>query len=254
MNDIAIGIISATFVILLLIGGVAIALFRSQRQKMLHEKQLADTKYAFEAGLRQIEAEEKEKLMQWLAHELHDNIGQLLTAMHWQIQSQKISAPQNAESYRPLEIYVSEVSRELRLLSKTLNQDHLLAYGLESSLRTEIERLKSLNRFEIAENISFAGSPFARETELIVFRIFQETLQNALRHSEADRIFITVVASAAGFFMEVRDNGKGFDYDELLQAGRISGLKNIEHRAGLLGLKYEISSETDKGTSVILKK
>lgn len=254
MNDVIISIVSVTAIIFLLLIGIAFSFFRVQKQRSVQQEELAAARLNYEKELRKVETEEREAILHQLAQDLHDNIGQLLMAMHIQIQTQKTTHPETAEGYQPIEIYLGEVTQQLRLLSKTLNTDSILQNGLDGAILLQIERLKSLKRFAVEFNIQYSGSPFEKDAELIAFRIFQEIVQNILKHTKPKLVSIKLTSSDLKFVLEVKDDGPGFDYDSLLKTNKASGVRNILKRAELLGLNCEFVSEPGKGTSVILKK
>ena len=253
MNDIVLGIIVTTIVILLLVTGVVYSFFRIQQQRAKQKEELAATKLAFERELRAIETEEREKILHQLAYELHDNAGQLLVAMHMQIQTQKMLHPDLAEGYKPIEIYLGEVTQQLRLLSKTLNSDAILQNGFEGAIRLEIERLLALKTFTVTSEILVSELTLDKDAQLMIFRIFQEIIQNVLKHSHASSIEIRLKATNSIFELSVSDNGKGFDYENLFERNKASGVKNILNRAKLAGLECVYQTKPNEGTTVILK-
>ncbi len=253
MNDIVLGIIVTTIVILLLVTGVVYSFFRIQQQRAKQKEELAATKLAFERELRAIETEEREKILHQLAYELHDNAGQLLVAMHMQIQTQKMLHPDLAEGYKPIEIYLGEVTQQLRLLSKTLNSDAILQNGFEGAIRLEIERLIALKTFTVKSEILVLDLSLDKDAQLMIFRIFQEIIQNVLKHSHATTIEIRLKATNSHFELSVSDNGSGFDYENLFEQNKASGVKNILNRAKLAGLECIYQTKPNEGTTVILK-
>lgn len=254
MNDIILSIVAATLLILLLIAGIAITFFISSRQRMRQERILVETKLDFERELRQVETEVSEHIMNQFANELHDNIGQKLTAMHLEIENRKLDSPNNREEYKPLEIYLDEVNQQLRLLSKTLNNEFIAYNGLLSSIQLEVKRMNSLRRFTVHLDGSLVNSILKKEEELMVFRIFQEILQNVMKHSAAKNVFIRLRSNFEGFELQVKDDGKGFDYEEVFRQNRASGLRSILKRAALAQVECTIQTKVGEGTSYILKK
>lgn len=252
MNDIVLAIVSATLLILLLVSGIIIAFFISGRERMKQEKVLAETRLGFERELRQAETEVSEYIMAQFARELHDNIGQLLTAMHIQVQNQKLDHPELAPGMQPIEIYLAETTQQLRLLSRTLNNDYIGRVGLMAALQLEVERLSALRRFRVHWNATQGPSRLNKDQELMIFRIFQEITQNALRHSGAANFHISVKNEAEIFELRVQDDGKGFDEEEILRGNKASGLRNIRKRAQMAGFSCEIVSAPGKGTLFIL--
>lgn len=252
-KDIVLAIICSTLLILLLIAAVVIVSFISGKKHIQQEMNLAQTKLSFEKELRQVESEVSEYIKSQFAQELHDNIGQLLTAMHIQIENQKIDHPQQAESLKPIEIYLDEVTQQLRLLSRTLNNDYIGHIGLLAAMQLEVDRLRSLKRFQVHWPLIQGGTNLNKNQELMVFRIFQEIIQNALRHSAAKNLYITIDNQNDGFELSVRDDGKGFITEQVLKSQKASGLRNIIKRAQLAGLDCDISSSPGNGSLFTLK-
>ena len=254
MNDIVFTIIAVTLLILLLIAGIVITFFIAGRERTRQEIALAETKLAFERELRQVETEVSEHIMGQFAQELHDNIGQLLTATHIQVQNQKIDHPELAEGFRPIEIYLGEVTQQLRLLSRTLNNDYLGHIGLLSAIQLETDRLNTLRRFSVHWKPVSGTSNLEKDQELMVFRIFQEISQNALRHAAANNLYVSVNNADGDFELLVQDDGKGFDRQKTLHSDKASGLRNILKRAHLAGMDCEIITAENEGVLFILKK
>ncbi|WP_341903949.1 ATP-binding protein [Fluviicola taffensis] len=256
MNDIILSIVAATLLILLLIAGIAITFFISSRQRMRQEQILIETKLAFERELRQVETEVSEHVMGQFANELHDNIGQKLTAIHFEIESLKLDRPHNKDEYKPLEIYLDEATQQLKLLSKTLNNEFVAYSGLHSSIQVEVNRMNHRGRdsFIVHLDADSTISVLKKEEELMVFRIFQEILQNVMKHSAAKNVFIRLRSNSEGFELRVKDDGKGFDYVEVFKQNKASGLRNILKRASLAQLECKIQTKVGEGTSYILKK
>jgi signal transduction histidine kinase len=252
-NEIVSGVVFSTLVILLLIVGVILSFIISGRRRMKQQIELAETKLNFEREIRQVETEVTEHLMSQFANELHDNIGQLLTAMHIHVENQKLRYPELSEGFQPIEIYLAEVTQHLRLLSRTLNNDYLGHIGLLSSLQLEAERPRALKRFAVHLQADDGATGFDRNHELMVFRIFQEITQNALRHSQAKNLYISLTLDD-GFELQVRDDGKGFKLSEIFSKGKGSGLHNIMKRCRLAGLDCTIDTELEKGCLYIIKK
>lgn len=253
-DSIFLALICTTLVILLLISGIIITFFISGRQRIQQEIIMTETKLAFEKELRQVETEVSENMMGQFAQELHDNIGQLLTALHIQVENQKLDHPELSESFKPVEIYLSEINQQLRMLSRTFNNDYIGRVGLVAAIQLEVDRLRTLKRFEVQFEQLPGPSNLEKNQELMVFRIFQEIVQNALRHSSANLLSVSIQNTGADFQLTVRDNGKGFDKEDILQSNKASGLRNILKRAKLAGVECSITTSTGQGCLFILKK
>ncbi len=246
MNEIVWGIAAGTLVILLLIAIVIITFFLTNRQRAKQEKILEDTKLKFERDIREVETEVQEQLMSSIANELHDNAGQLLTAMHIEIHNQNADHPEMGEKYKQVEVYLEEVIQLLRLLGKSLNTDFINDSGLVSAIEVESERINSLRRFTIHTHLDKAESSLEKNQELILFRIFQEIIQNALKHSRAKNLYVEL--NFRPFKFSIEDDGLGFIYAAIVEEKKASGLRNIIKRAKLAQLNCTIDSDLGKGT------
>ncbi len=246
MNEVVWGIIAGTSVILLLIAIVVITFFVSNRQRVKQEHLLAETKRQFERDIREVEIEVQEQLMSSIANELHDNAGQLLTAMHIEIHNQNADFPEFAKNYKQVENYLEEVIQLLRLLGKSLNTDFVNDSGLVAAIEVESERINSLRRFTIHTNLDDQDTSLEKNQELILFRIFQEIIQNALKHSKAKNLYVNL--SFHPFTLSIEDDGVGFDYAAIVDEKLASGLRNIKKRAKLAQLTCTIESEIGAGT------
>jgi signal transduction histidine kinase len=253
-DDIVIGILLSTLIILLLTGGIALAFFMIGRQRVRQEVELAAARLAFEQELRKTEVEVSEHIMGQFARELHDNIGGHLSAIHFQIEGEKIRHPELAEGYRPVEIYLEEATQQLRLLSRTLNSDFIAHTGLLSAIEVEARRLQMLRQYRVHYDPVEGVSNLDDNQELMVLRIFQEITNNALRHAGASNLYISIHNSGTNFELEVRDDGHGFDQEAVFRSGKASGLRNILKRAALAGLTCEIYTGEGGGTRFLLKK
>jgi two-component system, NarL family, sensor kinase len=200
-----------------------------------------------------VEAEVSEHLMNQFAQELHDNIGHSLTAMHVQIQNDKLDYPTMVKTYEPLEARLDEATQQLRLLSRTLNHDYLGHIGFQAAIDTEIQRLNTLRRFTTHLETDAEPLKLERAQELMLFRIFQEVVQNTLRHAGAKHLYIEI-KSKDGFSMRVTDDGKGFNVNEALSSPKGLGLRNIQKRSRLAGMQCSIISSPGKGCTYVFEK
>ena len=253
-TEIVLSVISITLLVLLLVSGIVLVFFQSGRQRLKQQMELAQNKLNYEKELRQVETEVSEEIMGQFAQELHDNIGQLLTAVHIHLENLKIDHPDMKEGFKPMEIYLSEVTQQLRLLSRTLNTDYIGHIGLLAAIEVEVSRIKSLRRFQVHWQTVSGSSNLDKNQELMVFRLFQEIIQNALRHSLAKNVYIIVNNANETFTLKVEDDGKGFDVETTMQSNKASGLRNIIKRARWAGMDCEINSSPGKGCTIELKK
>jgi two-component system NarL family sensor kinase len=253
-EELFLSIVSVTLLVLLLMAIVAITFIISGRRKAMQENQLNQARLNFEKELRQVETEVSEHIMSQFAQELHDNIGQQLTALHIHIENQKLDDPAGAERFKLVDIYLDEINQQLRLLSRTFNNDFVGHLGLPGALQLEAERLNTLRRFTVHWKGFTGPSNLGKNQELMVFRIFQEIAQNALRHSGAKNFFMEVNNPGDDFELKVSDDGKGFVPEQVFNSQKASGLRNILKRSKMAGLSCQIESSPGNGCTYVFNK
>jgi two-component system, NarL family, sensor kinase len=252
-TDIVFAIVFSTLLILLLIAGLTISFFIAGRQRAKQQIELAQTHLMYEKELRQVETEVSEQLMQQFAQELHDNIGHILTCIRLEVENKKLDNPEIESLLTPTEKYLDEASQQLRLLSRSLNTDYIATNGLANAMHVEIERQQQLKKFHIHLDETGGYTELDKNQELMTFRIFQEIVHNAMRHSRAKNLFVNLQCIPS-FELTVRDDGKGFNWEETIKTPRASGLKNVMKRAVMANLICKIESEAGRGCTYKLTK
>ena len=246
-NDVGVTIIVTTLLILLLLAGVIITMFISNRRNQQQEMKMVQMQIDYEKELRKVQYEVQEQVLVNIGRELHDNIGQLLTVMHMQLEQHKFLNPDGGPLIETIGTTLGETIKEVRRLGKSLNSDLFESQGLINTITAEVERLRQLNKFEV--NWTYDSEPaLTKDQKVIAFRIFQEILNNILKHAGGK--FITISLKGTDTFkLQVKDEGKGFDYPEILRVAKGSGLKNMVRRAELAKLICNINSIIGKGTT-----
>src|ERR1700722_6618612 len=177
-TELELSIFSITLLMVLLILGIIFIIFLSNRRRLKQEMQMAEDKLNYEKELRQVETDVSEQILARLGAELHDNVGQLLSAVKIHVENQKVDHPELSEGFKPAETYLSEAHEQVRMLSRTLNNEYIGRVGLITAMDVEIGRIKTLRKFEVHWQPVVGGSNLDKNQELMVFRIFQEIVQN----------------------------------------------------------------------------
>lgn len=195
--------------------------------------QLAELNGELEAvAKRLISVQEDERAT--LSRELHDDVGQSITALKLGIQALAPALPDPLDQQLVGELLqgADETIHKIRNISMLLRPPQLDALGLEAALRWQVGLLFK-DRRGIAVELHLA--PLAQrpssDVELAVFRIVQESLTNILRHARASRVEVSLASGVAGVVLDVRDDGAGFDPE----AGGNLGLVTMRERARLAG-------------------
>ena len=203
---------------------------------------------------RLIEAQEAER--QKIARELHDEIGQVLTAVNLNLQAIKSTCDTGACMPRIDEsmAIVDEALKQVRELSLELRPSLLDDLGLVAALRWYVARynLRSGITAEVTCESDISGIP--HEVSTACFRIAQEALTNSARHSRATKANVEVQKRNGDLRLAIQDNGIGFD-SELLLHGMPSfalGLRGMQERALTVNGRIEINSKVGKGTEVLV--
>ncbi|HYK21189.1 MAG TPA: PAS domain S-box protein, partial [Pyrinomonadaceae bacterium] len=202
-----------------------------------------------------IEAQEDERRR--IARELHDQIGQVLTAVKMNLYTvQKVYNSSEAGSYVRDNIEaVDEALRLVRDLSVDLRPAMLDDLGLVTALRWYVDRYTKRTGLDVEVIIGLAdpNQRFPRDLETACFRIAQEALTNIVRHAHATRIWLQLAKEKDVLLLSVKDNGKGFDPRSLRKRAprrATLGLISMQERAHVAGGTIEIESTASQGTEV----
>lgn len=186
-----------------------------------------------------------------IARELHDHLGQLLTGLQFMLESTKSQAegPQRT-SLEQIQETVSDIIREVREMSLNLRPSILDDMGLVPTLLWHINRYT--NQTGIHVNFQYDEFPkrFPLEVETAAYRIIQEALTNAARHAQVKEVFVGLVAQDDTLWVEILDNGNGFDIGAALEKPS-SGLSGMRERANLLGGYLLLESFLNQGTQIV---
>ncbi|NJP06565.1 MAG: sensor histidine kinase [Chloroflexaceae bacterium] len=206
---------------------------------------------------RLIEAEERAR--EQLARDIHDELAQTLAQIVMNIDFIKRAMVQDQEAaLKELETLAVQFKRahgEVRALLVALRPIALETQGVQAAVEQYLERLRA-NEPDIRmsfECIGLEQTEIDSKTENMIFNIIQESTNNAVKHSEASLISITMIRAGQNLTIKIQDNGKGFDVDEQRQAAKKRGsygLFNIEERAKLVGGTARLSSTVGKGTII----
>jgi len=202
---------------------------------------------------RLLEAQETERHR--IARELHDEIGQVLTAVRLNLESIKGSSPEASnpridESMR----IVDHALRQVRELSLELRPSMLDDLGLLAALRWFASRYTSRSGILAAVTCDTELKGISHEVSTACFRIAQEALTNSARHSKATKANITVAKRDGELSLNIRDDGVGFDPSLFLNgmASHALGLRGMHERALAVNGHIEINSQIGKGTEVVV--
>ena len=205
---------------------------------------------AFEQKKYDIIAQAEEGEKKKIARELHDGIGQQLVLLNLLLQNVEAKEEDQSSMDNIRQLLQSSI-QELRELAYNLLPP-ALDKGFVNALDRFAHRINSLGTVVLNLNLSPAltEDSFINVDSFNLYRIVQEVLNNALKHSKATQIDIFVEVQSEYILIRIMDNGVGFDA-ELVSEGL--GLQNIKYRMKMAGIRGELTSEPGKGVEVVLK-
>lgn len=192
-----------------------------------------------------------------LSMELHDGLGQALnvTKLRIRLIEDGLVAEQGAtrESCESLLEYLDEVIEEVRRLSLDLSPAVLEDLGLTSALRWLVSDFKRIHTMEVSAEIDEIDDLFPENHLITVYRVMQEALTNAGKHSRAQNVSVAIRRHDDRVSFVVADDGTGFDLNGCLKRGdsKMSlGLTTMNERVWMMGGVFELWSRAGEGTRI----
>ncbi len=199
------------------------------------------------AGSAALRAQEQERAR--VARDLHDEVNQSLTGLLLRLEAVREEAPPElAAELETTKGLANQAMRELLSLARQLRPTALDDLGLVAALGGQVEQIAA-GSVEAKLHSEGDFSDLADDVQLVVYRVAQEALANAARHSGATRIEVTLRRSEDGVELSIADDGRGFVFEQS-EAGL--GIAGMRERALLVGGELTIESRPDQGTTVRL--
>jgi hypothetical protein len=244
-------IIISVILILSLVVFIAIIIFRYQKNQNSYFENLEELKIAHENQLLQSQLEIQEQTFQNISREIHDNIGQKLSLAKLHLNTLNYQfLEKTADTVTDTVNMIGEAINDLSNLSRSMSSENILNNGLIKALEFEVEQLIKPGIFQV--KFSTTGNPvfLNANTELILFRIVQEAINNIIKHAAANCIDIELHYAEQLLNIKITDNGKGFNVDNISNG---TGLLNMKKRAKMLNGTLEINSFPDIHTQIIIE-
>jgi len=208
---------------------------------------------AADAQMRIVEAQEAERSR--LAREVHDGPAQALSNAIFSVEVvQRLLDRDEAAARTELQQLSDVLTRELKGVRAYMSQlrPPLLAdLGLSGAIQEAAKQIGTALNVTVEVELDPAIDGLPETVEIVALRVIQEALQNARKHAQASSIRIRMWRDEAGWTMEVRDDGRGFDSDDPPVSGRRHfGLQFMRERAELIGARFEVRSSPNLGTAV----
>ena len=189
-----------------------------------------------------------------ISREIHDQLGQLLTAIKMELRTiERLSErepEQTPERLVETVKLVDETIRSIRRIASDLRPGILDDFGLEAAVEWQVQQFRERTGVSVDLETDLAEDRLSKDMSTAVFRVLQEALTNVARHAEASRIEVSVRTIGDQLLLDVRDNGKGLQSDP---NRRSLGLVGMRERARQLGGSVTIANTPGKGVQVQLR-
>ncbi|MCH7409509.1 type IV pili methyl-accepting chemotaxis transducer N-terminal domain-containing protein [Belliella sp. DSM 111904] len=215
------------------------------------EKKLKEQQYRSSLIL---EGQEEERRR--ISRDLHDGIGQYLTALKYSLDGiNDVKTQQEVIRLDVSKELIGKVIKEVRRVSFHLTPVILSDHGIASVLNKFSQEMSKISRIPVIfENLSGFISRLDSKIENNLYRIVQEAVNNAIKYADASQITIKLSHNAKFLHIEVADDGIGFDYEKLKQDGHFTasghGIFNIKERVSLINGNFELITSLGNGTSI----
>jgi signal transduction histidine kinase len=205
-----------------------------------------------------IQGQEEERKR--LARDLHDDLGQMLTALKLGIENLAGSADWSAKGKKRLDDLkqlVAQTIQEVRVVSFNLMPAVLNDFGVTSALRLLTGQLSNNTDAQVLFHTNLTDERFSKEVEISLYRMGQESLNNAMKYADADTIKVELLWKRKQLHLYVIDDGVGFNYAESRKRQQqdhvYHGLVHIQERARLINGEAIVQSDIGKGTTVHIR-
>ncbi|HJV18905.1 MAG TPA: sensor histidine kinase [Sediminibacterium sp.] len=234
---------------------LGIFIYSFYRRKQLRQEALmqATLRKSEELASKSIlEAEENERKR--IATDLHDGIGQIMSAAKMNLSAIENDIPFTDEEqklkYQKIIHLIDESCVEVRSISHNMMPNALLKYGLASAVRTFLDNVHSSS---IKINFYSEGLDIKLDSNLeaVLYRVIQEAVNNVIKHAQASNLDITLIRDENNISVTIEDDGIGFDQTKMNKGDGI-GLKNIKSRITYLKGSVEWDTMPEMGTAIII--
>ncbi len=204
----------------------------------------------FNSELAKSRIEIKEQTLTNISRELHDNIGQILSVAVMQLNLMAASTDGNSKNeIDEVRKLVSKSLDEIRMVAKLINGDIVLQSSFIEAVTEDLNRITKLKIIDCRLEVTGTVRKINSQHEVIIYRILQEAMTNALKYSHSKTIAVCIDFKGSNCVIEIADSGIGFDNSKVEKG---SGLANMNTRAKLIGATFSVISKQNEGTRLTI--
>lgn len=234
-------VVVAFLMLLLIVITMIMMMAHATARRIRHHAEVTELKQQHDREVMQAEREAVNHTLRDIGRELHDNVGQLLTVVQMGMNNVMRERPDlRLEATRDA---LDQGVEEVRRLGHSLNSDMWRLRSLADAISAETDRLQRVGRIHACVEVNGPLPELPPDSSTVLFRVFQEVVNNALKHSGANAINI-VLDGRGDPLLTVTDNGAGFDAERTAGNG---GLVNIRKRCALIGYTASCTSAPGQG-------
>ena len=251
-NDLIPVLIIGTLVVVVLITCLFFFVIIYQRKMIKNQIELRTLHDQRQGDLMNAVFETQESERKRLAEDLHDSVGQVLSAI--KLNMHRLHKNAISESSQPLLVdtrkLIDECIQEIRNIIHNVLPPVLTDYGLLAALEALCNKVQQVTNIKVNFYKNLPEQRFSHDVELALYRIAQELFGNAIKHSNATTIKLSVTKSGDRVLIEFKDDGVGFNINEVKHG---FGIKNLESRVQLINGEIDIQSKPSVGTITTIK-
>jgi two-component system, NarL family, sensor kinase len=228
------------------------ALYQRRHSKHLVEKQLLQSQH--QQDLLRTQLEIQEQTLKTISEEIHDNLSQTLGLAKLNLHNLLATLPDGpakpkAEAAKDA---VARASNDLRQLARILHGDKVAETGLEQAIDAQLSIIRNSGQFQTGLVVTGEPIVLSVQQEMVLFRMAQELLHNAVKHSGGSRIDVQLDYAPDRLLLSVCDNGQGYDPSTANGATTGIGLGSLQSRAALVGATVTVNTAPGSGTTVAI--
>jgi PAS domain S-box-containing protein len=198
---------------------------------------------------RLLNAQEQERSR--IARELHDDINQRIAILGWELQSwdRTVEEPETGSFIASVIERLARIGTDIQAISRQLHSSHLEYLGLATAAEVLCKDLRKQQQVEIGFSCAGIRADVPKDISLCLFRVLQEALQNAIKHSGARRFGVELLGDSTGIRLVVTDDGAGFDQQRMDKRNGL-GLISMRERVRMVHGAFAVTSQPGHGTTV----
>jgi two-component system NarL family sensor kinase len=252
INHIILSYLIVIIVVLALMTMFVIVYNYFRKQKVNMQNEIVLVKEVHQRTMLSTQLEIQEQTFSHISREIHDHVGQRLTLARFYLSSMSDKDQRTVLTLSDTASQlIGEAITDLKQLSRSLTSSLIEDNGLLFALEQETERISRLVNWKLTLSVNGDSKFISTDSELIIFRIVQEALQNIIKYAKPENVNIDFVFTQTEVALTIVDDGIGFDPSLLNQntSGK-SGLVNMKKRSLLLNGTMNIDSSPGHGTKL----